>query len=243
LARTVAACAEADAIMAGEEPRPLAPLPLEGLRIGIAQGLPLRGLDQAVTARLFDAINALGHANVALTAELFPIFDEMARLNSKGAIAGIEAFAIHRDRLAAHGADFDPFVRARLEQAGKTLAADYVNLLHERLALVRAMDARLGDLDAIVMPANAIVAPTIAECRDPATALARNTLLLRNAQIVNFFDLCAISLPLPRNDGLPVGLMLVARNGQDRRLLRIAAAVEHMLAEPPDQQAAPPDSP
>jgi aspartyl-tRNA(Asn)/glutamyl-tRNA(Gln) amidotransferase subunit A len=29
---------------------------------------------------------------------------------------------------------------------------------------------------------------------------------------------------------LPVGLMLVARNGHDRRLLRIAAAVERLFA-------------
>ena len=36
-----------------------------------------------------------------------------------------------------------------------------------------------------------------------------------------------ISLPLPREGGLPTGLMLVARNGHDQRLLRIAAAVEH----------------
>ena len=43
-------------------------------------------------------------------------------------------------------------------------------------------------------------------------------MLLRNTRSGNFFDLCAISLPLPRDGGLPVGLMLVARNGQDRRL-------------------------
>ena len=111
-------------------------------------------------------------------------------------------------------------------------------MIHERAALVRAMDARLADLDALVMPTVAIVAPTIAECANPGNGLARNVLVLRNAAIVNFFDLCAISLPLPRGDGLPVGLMLVARNGQDRRLLRIAAAVERLFA---DAQAAPPN--
>jgi aspartyl-tRNA(Asn)/glutamyl-tRNA(Gln) amidotransferase subunit A len=35
---------------------------------------------------------------------------------------------------------------------------------------------------------------------------------------------------LPREGGLPVGLMLIARNGQDRLLLRIAAAVERLFA-------------
>ena len=54
-------------------------------------------------------------------------------------------------------------------------------------------------------------------------------MLLRNTVIVNFFDLCAISLPIPREGGLPTGLMLVARNGQDHRLFRIAAAVERLF--------------
>ena len=48
--------------------------------------------------------------------------------------------------------------------------------------------------------------------------------------IANLLDLCAISLPCPRAGGLPVGLMLMARNGRDRKLLRIAAAVERILA-------------
>ena len=36
---------------------------------------------------------------------------------------------------------------------------------------------------------------------------------------------CAISIPVP-GSGLPVGLMLVARNGHDRRLFEIAAGIE-----------------
>jgi aspartyl-tRNA(Asn)/glutamyl-tRNA(Gln) amidotransferase subunit A len=95
--------------------------------------------------------------------------------------------------------------------------------------MVRAMDARLADLDAIVLPTCAIAAPIIAECRDPESALTHNQVALRNAVIVTLFDLCAISQPLPRGDGLPVGLMLVARNGQDGRLLQIAAAAEKLF--------------
>ena len=35
---------------------------------------------------------------------------------------------------------------------------------------------------------------------------------------------------LPRAGALPVGLMLVARNGHDRRLFRMAAAVERLFS-------------
>jgi aspartyl-tRNA(Asn)/glutamyl-tRNA(Gln) amidotransferase subunit A len=230
LARTVAACANADAVMAGEDARPLEPAPIENLRIGIAQGLPLRGLDETVSARLFEAVNELGRANVQLSPELFPMFDEIARLYAKGSIPTAEGYAIHRDRLARRGADYDPFVRARIERGRELAAADYIVMLRDRAALVRAIDGRLADLDCVLMPTVAIVAPTFAECQNPDTALARNQLVLRNAAIVNFFDLCAVTLPLPRGDDLPVGLMLVARNGQDRRLLRIAAAIERAFA-------------
>src|SRR5262252_4857990 len=229
LARSVADCAAADAAMAGEEAAALEPQALAGLRFGIAQGLPLRGLDQEVASRLFEAINELGRAGAQLSPELFPQFDDMARLNSRGSIAVAEGYAIHRERLATRGAEFDPFVRGRLERGREVSAADYIALIHDRAAMVRAMDARLADLDAILLPTCTIVAPTIAECQQPETALARNQMVLRNAAIVNFFDLCAISLPLPRGDGLPVGLMLAARNGHDRRLLRIAAAVEKLF--------------
>ncbi|HUD89900.1 MAG TPA: amidase, partial [Xanthobacteraceae bacterium] len=55
-----------------------------------------------------------------------------------------------------------------------------------------------------------------------------NAAVLRNTAIGNFYDLCAITLPLKAE--LPVGLMLIARNGHDRRLLRIAEAAAQLLA-------------
>ena len=62
---------------------------------------------------------------------------------------------------------------------------------------------------------------------DPAEL--RNMLLLRNTSIGNFFDLCAISLPINLGNALPCGLMLFARHGNDRKLFEVAAAVEKAL--------------
>ena len=141
-----------------------------------------------------------------------------------------ESYVIHRERLATRAADYDPFVRSRIELGRALSAADYVAMFRDRTALVRAMDARLADLDALVLPTRSIVAPTIAEVSSSESLTAKNLLVLRNPAIANFFDLCAISLPLPRAGALPVGLMLVARNGHDRRLFRMAAAVERLFA-------------
>jgi aspartyl-tRNA(Asn)/glutamyl-tRNA(Gln) amidotransferase subunit A len=230
MARSVADCALADAVMAGDEPRMLEPAGLAGLRLGIAQGLPLRELDREV-ARAFAAATArLESAGVRLTEEAFAQFDSMLAINTKGGFVPAEAFAIHRNLVASHESEYDPNVRARIERGRNLSAADYVLMSRERARLVQEMDARLGELDAVVLPTTALVAPKISEVATPETFGRKNMLLLRNTALANFFDLCAISLPLPRHTGLPVGLMLLARNGHDHRLFRIAAAVEQLLA-------------
>jgi aspartyl-tRNA(Asn)/glutamyl-tRNA(Gln) amidotransferase subunit A len=230
IARSVAACAAADAVMAGDDRWNVEQVPLQGLRLGIPQALPLRDLDQTVAARFSDATKELARAGVRLSDEALPLLDEMVRVNSKATFAVAESYVIHRERLATRAADYDPFVRSRIE-GGRTLsAADYMAMLRDRTALVRAMDARLSDLDGLVLPTTPIVAPTIAEVSSSQGFTAKNGLALRNPAIANFFDLCAISLPLPRAGSLPVGLMLVARTGRDHRLFRIAAAVERVFA-------------
>jgi len=230
MARNVADCAVADAIMAGEAARKPEPAPPAGLRLGIAQGLPLTDMDETVSARFAAALARLGKAGARLSEETFALFDALREANARGGFAPPEAYAIHRERLARLGHDVDPNVRARIERGREMTAADYVALGQERARLVRAMDARLADLDALVMPTTPIVAPKLSDLATPDTFSPNNMLLLRNTAIVNFFDLCAISLPLARDGGLPVGLSLVGRNGHDHRLFQIAAAVEKLLA-------------
>jgi aspartyl-tRNA(Asn)/glutamyl-tRNA(Gln) amidotransferase subunit A len=89
----------------------------------------------------------------------------------------------------------------------------------------------MSDLDALILPTTPEVAPSIAEmsAKPPEAFIPKDLFLGRNTVIANFFDLCAISVPLPRQGGLPVGLMLVARNGEDKKLFRVAAAVERLF--------------
>ena len=230
IAASVVDCAKADAVMASEPFAPPEPMALAGLRCGTAQGLPLENLDETVAPAFAAAIVALENAGLRVSRETLP-FDEMAAVNAKGGISPPEACAIHRDRLKRRAADIDPNVLVRIERGCAVSAADYVDMVRERARLVRVMDARLSALDILAMPTTPIVAPTMAEVADRKVFSARNMLLLRNTNIVNFFDLTAISLPLPRRAGaMPAGLMLIARNGEDHRLLRISAAVERLLA-------------
>ena len=230
MANTVADCAKADAVLAGEDYAGIDAAPLAGLRVGIAQGLPLEGLDDTVAKTFPAALKRLEAAGIRLSEEKLPLIDDMVAVNAKGGLAPPEALMIHRDRLARRADAIDPNVAARIERAAKIGAADYVEMQQARIALVAAMDARLADIDVLVSPTTPIVAPTIAEVEDRATFGRKNALLLRNTSIWNFFDCCAISLPLPRESGHNTGLMLIVRNGHDKRLFRIAAAVEKLFA-------------
>jgi aspartyl-tRNA(Asn)/glutamyl-tRNA(Gln) amidotransferase subunit A len=228
MGRNVKDCADADAVMAGEEPAPVVPAPLGAIRLGIAQGLPLNGLDKTVGERFSAALAKLGKAGLRLSDETIPLLDEMAALVSTGWLPPPEGLAVHHDRLKRRAADFDPNIRVRLERAAAMPAAQYIATLLRRAELIRKLHARLADLDGLVMPATPIVAPTIAEVADPTVFSEKNLLLIRNTAIANCFDLCAITLPIPGN-GLPVGLMIVARNGEDRKLFRVASAIETIL--------------
>ncbi|TIV06085.1 MAG: amidase, partial [Mesorhizobium sp.] len=87
----------------------------------------------------------------------------------------------------------------------------------------------LVTVDVLALPTLPMVAPSIAAmAADEALRDWTEGLLLRNTQVANQFDLCAISLPMPGMT-LPAGLMLVGRHEDDRRLLAIAAAVEALL--------------
>jgi aspartyl-tRNA(Asn)/glutamyl-tRNA(Gln) amidotransferase subunit A len=226
MARTIGDCALADAVMAGETPETSAAIDLRRVRFGLCKSLMLDGLDDTI-AKAFDrAVNALAPARIAdFNTDLFAA---MNQINARGGFTAAESFAWHRDLLARRGKDYDPRVRVRIERGGQLSAADYIEMKQERGRLVRAMDAALADIDALVMPTVPVVAPRMDAMKADDDFMRINLQVLRNTAPANFFDLCAVSLPIP-TDGLAAGLMLVGRHGNDKRLLRIAAAVEAAL--------------
>jgi aspartyl-tRNA(Asn)/glutamyl-tRNA(Gln) amidotransferase subunit A len=231
MARTVKACADADAVMADEDPRPLEPLSLDDVRFGVIQGAPLTGLDDTVAERFGHALTMLGRSGCQIKDKKISLLDELPRINARGPLIFAEGFAIHEERLSRKPQSVDPNVRASLERGKAMTSADLVRLQRARAALIPAMDLIIEEFDAIIMPTTKIVAPLLSESTTPEGFAAKTALLAGNTGIVNFFDLCAISLPIPRAGGLPVGLMLIARNGYDRRLLRIASAVERVFSD------------
>ncbi|TPN23011.1 amidase [Mesorhizobium sp. B2-3-3] len=231
LARTVVQCAAADAVMAGEMPSELAGIALAGLRVGIPRGV-LFGDTQGEVAAAFERCLGKIERAGARIADL-SIDDMIADLRAatkRGSIAAMEGAEVHSDWLAT-GASMavDPHVSGPLSRAAMLPTPVYIRALRRRGSLAAAMDERLTPVDVLALPTTPVTAPTIVSMAEDAELRDRvEGLLLRNTQVANQFNLCAISLPMP-DMALPGGLMLVARNGHDRHLLRIAAEVEGLL--------------
>ena len=105
-------------------------------------------------------------------------------------------------------------------------AADYVDLVGARKSLIGRASVRLAPYDAVVMPTTANTPPVIADLADDKDFTRENLRSLRNCTLINMIDGCAISLPAHREGEVPVGLMLAAAGGSDRRLFELAAGME-----------------
>jgi aspartyl-tRNA(Asn)/glutamyl-tRNA(Gln) amidotransferase subunit A len=227
LAPSVEGCFIADAALSDSPPSPLVAAGLTSVRIGIVQGTPLEDVDVVVGAQFERALRRLAPARVVDVK--IAALQRIGASNARGGLAAPEAYADHRELLAEAGGEIDPFIRARMESASGMPAADYIACLRDRAEGISEMDAVFEHHDVLALPTTPIVAPTHEEVASAEGFASRNRLLLRNTSIANFFDLCALSLPLTQAGTLPCGLMLLARTGRDQTLFQIAAALEPKL--------------
>lgn len=230
IARSVACCALVDSILAGEAPQLPPALPLAGLRLGVVQDYVLEGLDSTVAAAFAKALSRLSQAGARVSEMRFAALERLPQINQKGGLAVAEAYAVHRELIARREAEYDPRVATRTLRGADIGAADYIDILAQRAAMI-AESARLASpYDALLMPTVIMVAPAIAPLQaDDQLYGKTNLAMLRNPSVVNFLDGCALSIPCQEPDAAPVGLMVVGQRGEDRRLLAVGLALESAL--------------
>ena len=130
----------------------------------------------------------------------------------------------------------DPNVRSRVVAAESLSAAEYRGRLDTMVELAASARQRLGEVDLLVGPTVANSPPALAALEDPDVYARENLLSLRNTSLVSYLGLCAVTLPVGLDVwGMPVGLHLVARGGDETRLLAIAGAFERVLGTPAER--------
>lgn len=232
LARSVSDCAQADAVLSGQPAQPLAARAVAGLRVGLPRGLLFSQTDAQVLASFEAGVAALQSAQARVSdMALDELLGAPFALQDKGTLIAAEAAHIHGALLAAgRESELDALVLSRLRRGETIAAAHYVGVQQARARLQPRLDAAIADLDILLLPTVPVIAPTIASLDDEDVFHRTNMLVLRNPSVFNFYDLPAVSLPLPGQRGeMPVGWMLVGKRNGDRELLAVAAALEQLL--------------
>jgi aspartyl-tRNA(Asn)/glutamyl-tRNA(Gln) amidotransferase subunit A len=226
LANTVQCCAILDAVLADEPMPQLRPRPIRGMQLAVPTTVVLDDLDDAVAKTFERAIETLSRAGARIERIEMPEFLDVGVMNAKGGFAAAESYAWHRYLLTSKGDIYDPRVSARILRGEGISAADYIDLVNARRSLIVRAAARLAPYDALVMPTTANTPPRIADLADDKAFTVANLRSLRNCSLINMIDGCAISIPAHREGEVPVGLMLAASGGADRRIFELAAGME-----------------
>ncbi|MGO9699910.1 MAG: amidase [Xanthobacteraceae bacterium] len=103
---------------------------------------------------------------------------------------------------------------APLDNPGFNVAA----IESDRRAIVGSLFA---DCDFVILPTNAAATPCIEEVSEPLALSPRNTMF------ANYYGLPAVSIPCGLDArGLPLGVQIIGRPGEDRAVLTLAAEYE-----------------
>jgi aspartyl-tRNA(Asn)/glutamyl-tRNA(Gln) amidotransferase subunit A len=229
LAGSIACCAIADAVMAGEPPVAPEPISIEAMRLAVPQSFVLDGLSPEVANAFEAACRALARSGARVVDIPLKELAELPGINAGGGFAPIEAYAWHQPLLARRAEEYDQRVRTRIERAAGMSAVDYIRLLAARADLIARVTAATAGFDALLIPTVAIAAPPIAAFERDDDYRHLNALILRNTSVINFLDGCAATLPIA-SAGAPVGLMVAGMHGADHRLLALARGIEAALA-------------
>jgi Asp-tRNA(Asn)/Glu-tRNA(Gln) amidotransferase A subunit family amidase len=122
------------------------------------------------------------------------------------------AHNLHRD-FEQGGDSLSKVLRALIERGRKVLAVDYMRALAGSATLNAALDGVFDEYDAILTPAAPGPAPRgLDSTGNPAFC-----------SLWTYLGTPAVTLPLLQSEnGLPIGVQLVGRRGNDARLLRTA---------------------
>ncbi len=184
-------------------------------------------LDPELAAITRAALRRLEAAGMLLTERDSIVLDEAAGCLED--ILLVEAWLVHGATVRTDPQHFGAPTLRLLRTAGAVDPERRDVALSRRAALLPRAEALLVDVDALVGP----VVPYAAPVDTPPIDTPEGEIEGIFTGPYNVTGQPAIVLPCGSTaDGLPVGLQLAGRVGQDTELLRVAAAVQAALADP-----------
>ena len=215
-------CAVAPAGSRPADP-PAGPLPLSGLRVGVARGYFFEGVAPAVAANAHAAADTLARLGAELSELDTP--DAKRATDDTRLLIHAEALATHERRFNRDAASLGDDVRRRLELGRRVTGVQVAHALDRMRQWRVRMHSVLERVDLILTPTTVAVAPLLAGA-DMIATTARLTLLTYPWSLAS---LPAISLPSGLDEtGLPTGVQLAAGPWRDELLLRVGIAFQEV---------------
>src|SRR5262249_49760664 len=135
-------------------------------------------------------------------------------------VMAVEAAAYHGDRLRRHPEDYEPRIRALVEEGLACPAVDYAEARQHQRPLRDILLTTLDDTVALLTPATLGPAPDASTRGDPAFNSPWS-----------FRGMPTVSIPVGKSpEGWPLALQLVGRPWAEAELLAAAAWCEEALA-------------
>jgi aspartyl-tRNA(Asn)/glutamyl-tRNA(Gln) amidotransferase subunit A len=226
---------------AGAFERRISSCELADVRIGMGDETLWGDCEAGIAEAVKDALDELARAGARLKESALPQAAEANAIFREGGLSAIELRAFLDDELPDWLGALDPINAAVVAKAASVPATVYINRRQRLARLAEAADAAFESADVLACPTLAITPPALAAIRDGESHWQANRALTRNTCPMNYLGLCAITLPVGRDRaGIPVGLQLIARGGQEERLLAVAAAAERVLGTAPRRLGRPP---
>ena len=242
IAATARDCADAYALVAGDDAADPNSRGHPSVRIDIAAPRSLRGLRIGVCWPWFR------HATPEVVARNEALLREFTRLGATlvevdvpelDAARVAHAVVIVSEMAAAMDAHWDARrsaltydARINLAVARSLRAREYVTAARVRTRAMAHWRALFRTVDVVATPATGLVAPPINPAWTPhgGTDLAMTTEIMRFATPANFTGHPAISFPAGYDArGLPIGMQVIGRPWSERLLLRVAAMAEQLV--------------
>ncbi len=143
-----------------------------------------------------------------------------------------EAAHCHQERFAKYPDKYQPGVKARLEQGGAYTAVEYIDALKGREKIMADWERAITGIDGVVVPTCPIPAydiglPAPWHIQTRGKTEEGRAMCTHHTRIANTAAIPAITLPCGlTSEGLPAGLMIMGRRGDDVGVLQLGYAYE-----------------
>ncbi|MEH2128612.1 AtzE family amidohydrolase [Nostoc sp.] len=195
---------------------------ISDIRIAIAADYFTKGAEPA-------ALAAVQKVADAIEVTEYVIIPEADRARAAAfVITASEGANLHLDKLRSHPEDFDPATRDRFLAGALIPSSWYLQAQRFRKWYRDRVREVFQNVDVILAPTTPISAPLIGQqtmILDGEEILVRPHLGLFT-QPLSFIGLPVLSVPIQRQNALPLGVQLIAAPYNEALILRVAAALE-----------------